>query len=280
MAGLIRNEDPDVVGVSCQFSCRYTNSLVRKPLEQLRRILQPVQENHPGFVAVADRLARRARLFAELRRALRLREESSRREIRSAKPSHQATELKDIRSAVRRLTRSLRRRRPNRGPAEDQRDAIDIILSHLQKHGRFLWGHAIDLSQKAGGGVRFVDRTNNRIESWFHTLKHGERRRSGRKILTQDFERLPPAAALAANLAHADYVLILCGSLDHLPEACARLDATVRRGSKSSVGVIAKPDDSETSSLSSADRKLVRTEEMPRCVIEAAQKGSRRRRVA
>jgi len=27
IAGLIRNEDPDVVGVSCQFSCRYTNSL-------------------------------------------------------------------------------------------------------------------------------------------------------------------------------------------------------------------------------------------------------------
>lgn len=256
------------------------DSAVRKPLERLRRILQPVEDNRLGFATVADRLTRRARLFAELRKALRLREESNRREIRSAKPSHEATELKDIRSAVRRLTRSLRQRRPNRGPAEDRRDAIDIILSHLQKHGRFLWGHAIRLPQKVGGGVRLVDRTNNGIESWFHMLKHGERRRSGRKILTQDFERLPPTASLAANLAHADYVQILCGSLARLPEAFARLDATVRRGSKSSLGMIAKPVDSETSSLSSADRRLVRTEEMTRRVIEAAQKGSQRRSVA
>ena len=68
-------------------------------------------------------------------------------------------------------------------------------------------------------------RTNNRLESLFHTIKHGERRRSGRKILTQDFEILPPAAALATNLHHADYVSLVCGSLDRLPEAFAALDA-------------------------------------------------------
>lgn len=256
------------------------DSAVRKPLERLRRILQPIGDSGPGFASVADKLTRRAGLFAELRKALRLREESSRGGIRSANPAHTAAELKDIRSAVRRLTRSLRRRRPNRGPAEDRRNAIDIVLSHLQKHGRFLWGHAIRLPQKAGGGIYLVDRTNNGIENQFHTLKHGERRRSGRKILTQDFERLPPAAALAANLVHADYVSILCGSLDRLPTAFARLDAQVRRGSKSSVSTIAKNVDPETASLSSADRKLVRTEEMTRRVIEAAQKGFRRRRVA
>ena len=57
-------------------------------------------------------------------------------------------------------------------------------------------------------------RTNNELESLFHAMKHGERRRSGRKILTQDFEALPPAAALAQNLRHADYVHLVCGSLD------------------------------------------------------------------
>jgi hypothetical protein len=256
------------------------DSAVRKALRRLRRILQPVEDDGPGFSAVADRLTRRAELFAELRNALRLHEESSRGRTQTAHPAHTIAELKDVHSAVHRLTRSLRRRRPKCGPAGDWRDAIDIVLSHLQKHGRFLWGHAIRLPQKAGGGIRLVDRTNNAIETQFHTLKHGERRRSGRKVLTQDLEKLSPAAALAANLTHADYVSIVCGSLDRLPEAFARLDSKVRRGSTSSVSMTAGTADPETASLSSADRKLVRTEEMTRRIIAAAQKGSRKRKVA
>jgi hypothetical protein len=253
---------------------------IRKPLERLRRILQPVADDSPGFASVADTLTRRAALFAELRKALRLWEESSRVKVRSAKPAHTMAELKNIRSALDRLTHSLRRRRPNRGPAEDRRDAINLVLVHIQKHGRFLWGHAIRLPHKAGDGVRIVDRTNNIIEALFHALKHGERRRSGRKILTQDFETLSPSAALTTNLAHADYVSILCGSLDRLPEAFAKLDAQTRRRQKSPVALIVKPADAETASLSNADRKLVRTQEMTQRVIEAAQKGSRRINVA
>jgi hypothetical protein len=253
---------------------------VRKALERLERILQPVEHNSPAFSGVADRLTRRAGLFAEIRKALRLREESSRGKRGTAQRIHKATELRDIRSAVGRLSRSLRHRCPQRGPATEWRAAIDIVLSHLKKHGRFLWGHAISLPKKAGGGLRLVDRTNNAIETQFHTLKHGERRRSGRKVLTQDLEKLSPAAALACNLIHSDYVSIVCGSLDRLPEAFARLDAKVRRGSKSSVSTIAKPPETETASLSSTDRKLVRAEEMTRRIIQAAQKGSRKWEVA
>jgi hypothetical protein len=254
---------------------------VHKALERMRRILQPVEENSLGFVAVTDRLTRRAELFAELRKALRLREESSRGRRGTACPTHTQSQLKDIRSAVGRLTHRLRRRRPERGPAGDRRDAIDIVLSHLQKHGRFLWGHAIQLPRKIGGGIRLVDRTNNAIESKFHTLKHGERRRSGRKVLTQDLEKLSPDAPLADNLMHSDYVSIVCGSLDRLPEAFARLDSKTRCRSKSSISnITAKTGDAEPASLSSADRKLVRSEEMTARIIEAAQKGSGKRRVA
>lgn len=254
---------------------------VRKALERLRRILLPVEDNVPGFGAVADRLTRRAGLFAELRQALRLREESNRGKRGIPRRAHTASELKDIGSAVRRLTRSLRQRRPKRGPAGDWRDAIDIVLSHLQKHGRFLCGHAIQLPQKISGGTRLVDRTNNAIESQFHTLKHGERRRSGRKVLTHDLENLPPAAALVGNLTHSDYVSIICGSLDKLPEAFARLDSKTQRRSKSPVSrITTKTGDTETASLSSADRKLVRSEDLTSRIIEAAQKGSGKRKVA
>lgn len=252
---------------------------VRKALERLQRILQAVQDDTPGFGVVADRLQRRAELFAELRKALRLREESSRGR-RANTHCADIDELKDIRRAVSRLMRSLRHRRPQRGPAVDQREAIDIVLSHLQKHGRFLWGHVIHLAKKAGGGIRLVDRTNNAIESQFHTLKHGERRRSGRKVLTQDFEKLPPAAALAMNLRRSDYVSIVCGSLEQLPKAFARLDSKRRPGVKSLVSRIARTNDPETASLSTADRKLVRAEEMMDKIIAAAQKGSRMTYVA
>ena len=135
--------------------------------------------------------------------------------------------MNDIRSAVENLTTSLRKRRPERGPAKDLRAAIDLILSHLDRHGSHLWGHVIPIPHECGGGIRLVDRTNNILESWFGSLKHAERRRSGRKILTQDFERLSPSAALAQNLDCLEYVEILCGSLGNLPTAFARLD--VRR---------------------------------------------------
>jgi hypothetical protein len=250
---------------------------VRKPLERLRQILQPVEDDIPGFAAVAETLTQRAALFAELRKALRLQDESSRKKIQH---NHETGELKDIRAAVRRLACSLRKRRPKRGPAQDQRAAIDIVLAHLKTHGRFLWGHAIRLPRRVGGGIRLVHRTNNVLESWFHTLKHGERRRSGRKVLTQDLERLSPAAALAANLKHADYVSIVCGSLDRLPEAFARLDDRVQRKAKAPVSSTGRPVDAETASLSITDRKLVRTDEMTQRVIDAAQMGSRKRKVA
>ena len=254
---------------------------VRKALERMRRILKPVERDSTDFGAVADRLTRRAELFAELRVVLRLREESSRGKRGIPPRTLKASELKDIRSAVRGLTRSLRQRRPKRGPAGHRRDAIDIVLSHLQKHGRFLWGHAIRLPQKIGGGIRLVDRTNNAIESQFHALKHRERRRSGRKVLTHDLEKLSPAAALAANLTHSDYVSIVCGSLDKLPQAFARLDSRMQRGSKSSISnITTKTGDAETASLSSADRKLVRSENLIDHIIKAAQKGSLKRRVA
>jgi len=251
---------------------------VRKPLERLRRILQLVEDKDPAFAAAADTLTRREALFGELRGALRLKDGSSRRKTGHERQSQR--ELNDIRAAVRRLASSLRRRRPRRGPAEDQLEAIDIILAHLKKHGRFLWGHAIRLSAGVGGGIRLIERTNNLLESWFRFLKHGERRRSGRKILTQDIEMLSPAAALASNLKQADYVAIVCGAIDRLPEAFARLDQRARQKARSCVLISSTIVDAETASLPTADRKLIRSEKMTQRVIDAAKVGARERDAA
>jgi hypothetical protein len=200
---------------------------VRTALHRLARVLDPVIAHRP-FEQVARPLAARAKLFAELREALRLCPDGA-APATPVSPAQAAAELKDIRTAINRLTRSLRKRRPQRGPAQDTRQAIDLILDHLDRHGDSLWGHVIPLPAAAGGGFRVLDRTNQSAEGFWHQLKHGERRRCGRKVLTYDFESLPAAAALACNLRHDDYLAILCGSLDHLPQAFADLDQARHR---------------------------------------------------
>ena len=231
---------------------------VRRSLETLQRMLHPLEGDQPAFLLVQDALSKRADLFHRLRDALRLEEKN---------PTVQ--KLKDVRSAIKCLAASLRKERPERGPAKDTRQAIDLILAHLDRHGSYLWGHAIRIPRRAGGGVRLVARTNNGLESLFHTLKHGERRRSGRKILTQDFEVLPPAAALATNLRHPDYVRLVCGSLDHLAEAFAELDAT-HRSRSIAVGAQQNNTTAESASLSTTDKRFVRQPIFEECILAAA----------
>ncbi len=277
----------------CRTAGRAADALLRRPiadprahkaLARLRRVLHPVDTQVP-FAKVATTLRARAELFTELRDTLRLRPKPAGRTVTTSPvltPEQAATELRDIEAAVDALAAALAKRRPARGPAHDRRQAIDIVLTHLQRHGATLFGHAIPLPDSVGGGVRLVDRTNNCLEGLFDDLKHGERRRSGRKVLTQDFEQLPPAAALAANLRVSDYVAIVCGPLDKLPQAFAQLDASSRRRSclvaRATARVANATDcDVVSASLPTADRDLIRTEDMDRRIHAAARSRAPRR---
>ena len=267
--------------------CRAVESLLWKPwddsrvhtqLERLHAIVEPIRSEIP-FQRPARTLETRGRLFDELRAALRLKPKpSSHAAAVVADANEQKDEIRNVQRAVKALRASLEKRRPERGPAGDMRKAIDLILEHLDRHGPSLWGHVITLPEKAGGGIRLVERTNVVLESFWHYIKHGERRRSGRKVLTQDFEHLPAAAALARNLTKADYVTILCGTLDRLPHAFAQLDASDRDRSlpaRLCATASAHPDQAElvSSSLPKADRDLVRMETMRERVL--AEAGSR-----
>lgn len=140
----------------------------------------------------------------------------------------------------------------------------------------------IERPASLGGGVRLVERTNIVLESFFHRIKHAERRRSGRKtLLSQDLEHLPPEAALALNLNCPDYVEILCGCIDRLPASFAELDAGNRSLSlpartRSAPATI----DSVTRSMTTVDRRLVRTTSSaastkPRAAVHPALVGPR-----
>ncbi len=256
------------------FLCAPCNDAkVRKLLQRLHRIVEPVRSQVP-FQRTAILLEVRARLFTELRQALRLRiKRAAHHELAVAPDDPKAlSELQDIQQSIDKLAASLRVRRPERGPAQDKRQAIDSLLDHLERHGPSLWGHAITRPASAGGGTRLVERSNLPLESFFHRLKHGERRRSGRKTLTQDLENLPAPALLATNLEKADYVQTLCGTLDQLPTAFAALDAQDRRLALPVRKQAApyEPHDVVSSSMPTPDRKLIRSERMQDRLLDAA----------
>jgi hypothetical protein len=248
---------------------------------RVRTVLDPVVSEVP-FSHVARTLRWRAGLFDQLRDALRLfpkatgRNEAAQVPVEPLSPEQASAELRDIRKAVEDFADDLRQRRPARGPAQDRRQAIDIIPKHLEDHTPTLWGHVIQLPEQAGGGIRVVARTNCRLESLNGDIKRGERRRSGRKKLTQDLEHLPAGAPLALNLQDRDYVELLCGSLERLPAAFATLDAQDRKRrseglpAESTPPLFAPPTSIETASLPKRDRTLVRSEGLQRRIRAAA----------
>ncbi len=259
----------------CMITLRAIDAFLRIPpndrrvvrtIKRLSRILAKISCEVP-FYQTVKQLRRRADLFDELRDKLRL-----------AKKMPENETKEDIDAMQRQFgewTVLLKKRRSKRGPGKDLRKAIAIILKHIQTHGTNLWGHTIILPEKAGGGIRLVARTNELLENFFGTMKHGERRRSGRKNLTHDLEHLPAEAALAYNLKHPDYVAIVCGSIDKLPLAFAQLDAEEMNRKKKGIPSqkvrnLEQALQLSTSSLSSADRRVVRTDQMNQRIRKAA----------
>ena len=113
------------------------------------------------------------------------------------------------------------RQQAAQGLLADQPEAI--VLSYLERYGEQLCGHPV-VRDSAGRAQAFVERTNNAIEHYFAHAKQGLRRRLGRAHLGRDLEDQPAQAALVANLRHPDYVHVVCGTLEKLPQAFAELD--------------------------------------------------------
>jgi hypothetical protein len=270
----------------CQQACRAVEAFLhavpadaqgRRTLERLHRIV--VVTRHPAFASPVRILEHRRALLAELRGALSIEAKlqhaaSPPQAPRPASPEELEQE-RTVREALDQFVVSLRERRPERGPGEDAREAIDLVLDHLKRHRNTLSDHAITLPSHLGGGVRLADRTNIALENFFGLEKRGERKRSGRKNLAADLESLPAAAPLALNLNRPDYVAILCGDLEKLAKAFAELDAANRAKSlPARYASITGADGGETedarTSLPKADRKLIRSPDFAARIRNAA----------
>jgi hypothetical protein len=124
---------------------------VARILTRLGRYLEPVASLLP-FRQVTLRLRRRAALFDKMRGVLRI--------VATLPENETAEDLDEMRTELDDFQASLQDCRPARGPAKDTREAIDIILAHIETHKESLFGHAIRLPESAGGGIRLVSRTN------------------------------------------------------------------------------------------------------------------------
>lgn len=201
------------------------NTTERRALSALATVVNRLQRERRCAIAVA-RLQRNRLSFDELRTVLRL----SNTELPSADTPHrqrpipalEAERMKQIERAVSEHRDALegRARGESATPANPSPSAT--ILKYLKRYGAGLFGHPTRRDED-GLITAIVERTNNVAEHFFARHKQQLRRRVGRAHLGRDLDDQPAEAALAANLRHPDYVRILCGSVDHLPESFAEL---------------------------------------------------------
>ncbi len=198
----------------------------RRILRHVAEVLEPVRESAFGLTAVAQRLERSQAAFATLRDLLRLRHDDLRG--RAPRQPLSAAAGADLLNSVaqqvgrhrRQLRRQVRAHRQQGQPGGHCPQAI--VLDYLDRYREHLFGHS--LARDGEGRITaVVERTNNSAEHFFGQAKRQLRRRLGRAHLGRDMQDQPAQVALTANLRHPDYVRILCGTLDALPQAFSEL---------------------------------------------------------
>jgi len=181
----------------------------------------------PRFGSTVLELQQRWGVFCELRGVMRLADSeipgtgSSPRQLPFG--ALELLRLAEIKATVEQYEQELRRRagadakkkRPTRPDA--------IVLQYLEDYRGRLFGHPA-LRDQDGLITAVVQRTNAPPEHFFGRSKQQLRRRLGHANVGRDLQQQPAQAALVPNLEHADYVRVLCGSIEHLAEAFAGLD--------------------------------------------------------
>jgi len=198
----------------------------RRALRHLKSLMSRV-ERGPRSLEVVGNLEQAWLAFNELRNVLRLADSELPRGGEMSMPQKKLPgaeheRLKSIEEATDEYLRSICRRVGDQC-LKKPRTPDAVILKYLKKFGDNLFGHPV-VRDEDGSVIFTTDRTNNILEYFFGQQKQGMRRRLGKAHLGRDLEDQPAQVALVPNLLHDDYVRILCGSIDNLPNAFAALD--------------------------------------------------------
>ena len=199
----------------------------RRAIAHLTRIVNRV-ERDTRFVTMAARLEKGWQAFCELRDVLQLTNaelpNGDTQPHQIALPALEARRLEIIEEAAKEYQAELRERTANISNDDSTNPSpTRIILKYFKRYGKHLFGHPA-LRDEDGTILAVVERTDNVPEHFFGAEKRKLRRRLGRAHLGRDLEDQPAQAALVANLEHPEYVRVVCGSVDNLPTAFAKLD--------------------------------------------------------
>ena len=174
------------------------------------------------------RLERSWAVFNQLRDTLRLRDDELPHGSRPVPPARRgpaatAARWQAIETAAKGYHDRLRQQVDAQRPCRTDHRPEAVVLAYLDRYIDGLFGHPVARGPDSRV-LAVVERTNNVAEHFFAIAKQKLRRRLGRAHLGRDMEDRPAQAALAANLLCPDYVRIVCGTLDRLPQAFAELD--------------------------------------------------------
>ena len=200
----------------------------RRALQHLRSLLVRLPKER-GIAVATERLDGGWQAFCELRDILRLTNaELPRADVRAEQPHLPSLELLRLAEMERDLL-GYRQELDKRVAAAGKSSVHAVVLRYLQRHGGRLFGHPARRDED-GLVLAVVARTNNALEHFFGGHKQDLRRRLGRAHLGRDLQQQPAQGALVQNLRHSDYVRVLCGSLDGLPDTFAELDGVAVAG--------------------------------------------------
>lgn len=202
----------------------------RRALQHLRGLVNRLKRDE-RFDQTVLQLDQAWQAFSELRDVLRTDGESHRdqaSETQTDLPLLELRRLKKIEQTVADYHQQLVRRTAGLSRVAAKSSPEARILCYLNRYRANLFGHPA-LRDEQGDVLAVVERTNNVLETLFGHTKQRLRRRLGRAHLGRDLEQQPPQVMLTTNLEHPDYVRVLCGSLDHLPEAFAELEGALTR---------------------------------------------------
>jgi hypothetical protein len=200
----------------------------RRALRHLRSLLARLCRER-GIAVATERLDEGWQAFCELRDVLRLTSaELPRADVRAQQPHLPSLERLRLAEMERDLL-AYKQELDKRVAAAGKSSVHAVVLRYLQRHGGRLFGHPARRDEE-GRVLAVVARTNNALEHLFGGHKQDLRRRLGRAHLARDLQQQPAQAALVQNLRHPDYVRVLCGSLDGLPDAFAERDGVAVAG--------------------------------------------------
>jgi hypothetical protein len=165
----------------------------------------------PQIVEAAGHYERAWAMFGRLRDALRL----SAEHIDHLRCELPVQEQQEIKTALEQLRHELQRQVQDE--TDTDRSLAQIVLTHLDKY----WTHLIP-ERTTKTPQQNSQRTTNKLERNWGTLKRVRRQAHGRGKLTRDFHALPEEFLLVSNLENPLYLdLVLGGSLETLPSKIA-----------------------------------------------------------